>query len=141
MCGVGVVEFDHVVIHIDDWRACNDFYVRVLGAEIVENPEGQANPLGAWAYRFGGQQINVHGPWPGHTTPCCPPPLNEVGGADLAFRTTRTSEGNVEWLVSNNVRVEAGPMRRFGSLGWGTSVYCRDPSGNGIELIAYDDAL
>jgi catechol 2,3-dioxygenase-like lactoylglutathione lyase family enzyme len=133
-------EFDHAVIHIDDWAACNDFYGRVLGGEVVENPEGRGNPLGAWAYRFGGQQINVHGPWPGGPTPCCPPPFNEVGRTDLAFRTIRTPDENVDWLRSNGVTIESGPIRRFGSRGWGASVYCRDPSGNGIELIAYDDS-
>jgi catechol 2,3-dioxygenase-like lactoylglutathione lyase family enzyme len=76
---VAAIEFDHAVIHIDDWDACNKFYADVLEVELVENPEGQANPLGAWAYRLGGQQINVHGPWPGLDAPCCPPPLNEVG--------------------------------------------------------------
>jgi catechol 2,3-dioxygenase-like lactoylglutathione lyase family enzyme len=132
-------EFDHAVIHIDDWDAANQFYGEVLGADVVENPEGQENPLGAWAYRFGGQQVNVHGPWPGLRTPCCPPPLNRVGGADLAFRTARTTNENVEWLQSNGVTIESGPIRRFGSRGWGTSIYCRDPSGNGVELIAYED--
>jgi catechol 2,3-dioxygenase-like lactoylglutathione lyase family enzyme len=109
----------------------------VLGAELVENPEGRANPLGAWAYRFGRQQLNVDGPWPGLSNPCCPPPLNRIGGADLAFRTSRSIDETVAWLRSNGVTIESGPIRRFGSLGWGTSVYCRDPSGNGIELIAY----
>jgi catechol 2,3-dioxygenase-like lactoylglutathione lyase family enzyme len=133
-------EFDHAVVHVHDWAACNDFYGRVLGAQIVENPEGEGNPLGAWAYRFGGHQINVHGPWPGRPTPCCPPPLNEVGRGDLAFRTTRTPNENVAWLRSNGVSIESGPIRRFGCRGWGMSVYCRDPSGNGIELISYDTA-
>jgi catechol 2,3-dioxygenase-like lactoylglutathione lyase family enzyme len=132
-------EFDHAVIHVDDWDAANQFYGEVLGADVVENPEGQENPLGAWAYRFGGQQVNVHGPWPGLRTPCCPPPLNRVGGADLAFRTARTTDENVAWLRSNGVTIESGPIRRFGSRGWGTSIYCRDPSGNGVELIAYED--
>lgn len=132
-------EFDHAVIHIDDWDAANQFYGEVLGADVVENPKGQDNPLGAFAYRFGGQQINVHGPWPGLRTPCCPPPLNRVGGADLAFRTARTTDENVAWLQSTGVAIESGPIRRFGSRGWGTSIYCRDPSGNGVELIAYED--
>jgi catechol 2,3-dioxygenase-like lactoylglutathione lyase family enzyme len=136
---VGDAEFDHAVIHIDDWLACDHFYERVLGAHIVDNPEGRENPLGSWSYRFGSQQINVHGPWPGRTTPCCPPPLNEVGRADLAFRTPRTAEETMAWLRSNEVPVEAGPIRRFGARGWGTSVYCRDPSGNGIELISYEN--
>lgn len=116
-----MTELDHVVIHIGDWDACNAFYAKVLEAELIENPEGHANPLGAWAYRIGGQQINIHGPWPGAVAPCCPPPLNEVGRADLAFRTERTSAENVEWLESHGVAVEAGPMPRFGSQGWGTS--------------------
>jgi catechol 2,3-dioxygenase-like lactoylglutathione lyase family enzyme len=131
-------EFDHAVIHVNEWDACNDFYVRVLGAELVDNPEGQGNPLGSWAYRFTTQQINVHGPWPGRAEPCCPPPLNEVGRADLAFRTRTSTEENIDWLRANAVAVVAGPVRRFGARGWGTSVYLRDPSGNGIELIAYD---
>jgi catechol 2,3-dioxygenase-like lactoylglutathione lyase family enzyme len=132
------MEFDHVVIHIDDWVLCNQFYAEVLGLDVVENPEGARNPMGAWVYRLGGQQINVHIPWPGMETPCCPPPLNEIGRADLAFRTTRTAEENIAHLVACGVEVADGPMRRFGAHGWGTSIYCRDPSRNGIELIAYD---
>jgi hypothetical protein len=111
----------------------------VLGAELVENAEGSDNPLGAWAYRFVGQQINVHGPWPGREAPCCPPPLNEVGRADLCFRTAQPSGETVALLQSHGVAVEAGPMRRFGFGGWGTSAYCRDPSGDGIELISYEE--
>jgi catechol 2,3-dioxygenase-like lactoylglutathione lyase family enzyme len=87
---VSVSDLDHVIIHIDDWDAAHQFYAGVLGMERVDNPEGAGNPLGAWAYRLGGQQINVHGPWPGQMDPCCPPPINEVGRADLAFRTRLT---------------------------------------------------
>ncbi len=130
-------ELDHVVIHIDDWDACHGFYVGVLGLHRVDNPEGQANPAGSGAYRLGGQQINVHGPWPGSNRECCPPPLNEVGCAELAFRTERTTQQNIELLNRNHVDVVAGPIRRFGARGWGTSVYCHDPSGNGVELISY----
>lgn len=134
------LEFDHVVIHIDNWDACNHFYGVILGAEVIENPEGAANPAGAWAYRLGEQQINVHGPWPGTTWDCCPPPLNEIGRADLAFRTQRTTEQNLALLTQRGVPIEAGPIPRFGANGWGTSIYCRDPSGNGIELISYTPA-
>lgn len=133
-------ELDHVVIHVDDWDACHRFYLGVLGLERVDNPEGQANPAGSGAYRLGGQQINVHGPWPGSDRRCCPPPLNEVGRADLAFRTDRTPEQNLDLLRRHGVDVVEGPVRRYGSHDWGVSVYCRDPSGNDVELISYRDA-
>ena len=131
------MEFDHTVIHIGDWAACNEFYTRVLGADLVENPEGKSNPLGAWVYRFPDHQINVHGPWPGLDVPCCPPPRNEVGRGDLCLRTLRTPDQTLAWLESHGVAIKAGPMPRFGSRGWGTSVYVSDPSGNEIELIHY----
>ena len=130
-------ELDHLIIHVDDVEASNNFYVHVLGAQLVDNPEGRANPLGAYAYRVGAQQINVHGPWPGRSIPCCPPPFDGIGTADLAFRTTRTTDENIAWLRGHGVEIIDGPIEHFGRQGWGTSIYCRDPSGNGIELIAY----
>ena len=72
---MSVSDLDHLIIHIDDWDAEHEFYVEVLGLERVESPEGAGNPLGAWVYRLGGQQTNVHGPWRGRTDPFCPPPL------------------------------------------------------------------
>jgi catechol 2,3-dioxygenase-like lactoylglutathione lyase family enzyme len=129
------VELDHVVIHIDDWDACNSFYASVLDAKLVENPEAAGNPLAAFAYRFGDQQVNVHGPWPGTEGTCCPPPLNEVGRGDLAFRSDQTIDEIRARLDRHGIAVTAGPTDRFGARGWGTSIYCHDPSGNGIGII------
>ena len=128
---------DHVVIHVDDWEAAHAFYIGVLGLERVENPEANGNPLDAASYRAGRQQINAHGPWPGQTNACCPPPLNEVGRADLAFRTQLSTESVLDHLRAASVDVVSGPIPRFGADGWGSSVYCHDPSGNGIEIISY----
>lgn len=132
-----MAELDHVVIHIDDWEACTAFYSTVLDADVIDNPEGAANPLGSVVYRVGDQQINVHGPWPGMQGRCCPEPFDRVGGADLAFRVDETPDETLARLRSLGVDVVDGPVRRFGSRGWGVSVYCHDPSGNGIELISY----
>ena len=49
------VTLDHCVIHVSEWERSNRFYTAVLGAELVERN-------GAWAYRFGTEQLNVHGP-------------------------------------------------------------------------------
>ena len=81
-------DLDHVVIHVHDWAAAHAFYIEARGMERVENPEALGNSLDARAYRVRSQQINVHGPWPGNDGQCCPPTLNEVGRADLAFATT-----------------------------------------------------
>ena len=49
------VTLDHCVVHVSDWNRSNAFYRDVLGAELV--------PVGpGWAYRFGAQQLNLHGP-------------------------------------------------------------------------------
>lgn len=132
-----MAELDHVVIHIDDWDACTAFYTSVLEAEVVDNPEGSGNPLGSVVYRVGGQQINVHGPWPGMPERCCPEPFDRVGGVDLAFRVEASPPETLARLGGLGVDVVEGPVARFGSQGWGVSLYCRDPSGNGIELISY----
>ncbi len=49
------IHLDHCVIHVSDWARSNAFYRDVLGAEIVER-------AGGYAYRFGGVQLNCHGP-------------------------------------------------------------------------------
>ncbi len=49
------LKLDHCVITVSDWERSNRFYRDVLGAELVRLPNG-------WAYRFGDEQLNVHGP-------------------------------------------------------------------------------
>ena len=49
------VTLDHCVVHVSDWARSNDFYARVMGAEVVARGKG-------FAYRFGEQQLNLHGP-------------------------------------------------------------------------------
>jgi hypothetical protein len=57
-------EFDHALIHIDNWIDCNDFYVRVLGAEIVANPEGKRtrSGRGSIASAVSRSTLTDHGP-------------------------------------------------------------------------------
>ena len=66
-----------------------------------------------------------------------PATAHEVGRADLAFRTRLTPTECIELLEDHGTALAAGPLLRFGAQGWGTSVYCHDPSGDGIELISY----
>jgi catechol 2,3-dioxygenase-like lactoylglutathione lyase family enzyme len=116
-------KLDHSVIHVSDWDRSNPFYRDVLGAELIDRGGG------TWAYRFGEQQLNVHGPGiephPVARVPVAP------GNSDLCF------EWADEHLKAHGVALEEGPVPRNGAKGQGTSVYFRDPDGSLLEFIAY----
>ena len=122
------ISFDHCVVHVSDWDRSNAFYRDVLGAELVPRGAG-------WAYRFGDQQLNVHGPG-SRPDPVAARPA-EPGGADLCFVWDGPVDAALTHLRSRGVEVEQGPVPRFGGRGRGTSVYFRDPDGSLLELISY----
>ncbi len=121
---------DHCVIAVSDWERSNRFYAEVLGAELVELEYGR------YAYRFGDQQLNVHGP--GSTPhPRAADPVRP-GNSDLCFRWEGTAEEAAAHLAAQGVEVEEGPVERQGASGHGRSVYFRDPDGSLLELISYE---
>jgi catechol 2,3-dioxygenase-like lactoylglutathione lyase family enzyme len=123
------LRLDHCVIAVSDWERSNRFYRDVLGAEIVELDKGRH------AYRFGEQQLNVHGPgsepFPRAADPVRP------GNSDLCFVWDGPIDGAVAHLRGHGVGVELGPVERHGAAGAGQSVYFRDPDGSLLELISY----
>jgi catechol 2,3-dioxygenase-like lactoylglutathione lyase family enzyme len=124
-----MLTLDHVVVAVSDWRRSNQFYADVLGAELVELDKGR------WAYRLGGQQLNVHGP--GSTPePRAVDPVRP-GNSDLCFEWAGPIERAVDHLRERHVEIELGPVERLGARGRGTSVYFRDPDGSLLELISY----
>ncbi len=123
------ISLDHCVIAVSDWERSNRFYRDVLRAELVELAYGR------FAYRFGEQQLNVHGP--GSTPhPRAADPVRP-GNADLCFRWAGTAEQAAAHLAEHGVEVEEGPVERQGAAGRGRSVYFRDPDGSLLELISY----
>jgi catechol 2,3-dioxygenase-like lactoylglutathione lyase family enzyme len=124
------VVLDHVVIHVSGWERSNAFYRDVLGAELVERDGGEARH-----YRFGTQQLNVHGPGQ-DPSPVAAVPASP-GGADLCFVWDRPIEAAVTHLAAHGVEVEEGPVPRHGARGRGTSVYFRDPDGSLLEFLSY----
>jgi catechol 2,3-dioxygenase-like lactoylglutathione lyase family enzyme len=123
------IKLDHCVIHVSDWDRANAFYRDVLGAELLDRGNH------TWAYRFGGQQLNVHGPGvqagPVARVPVAP------GNSDLCFEWEGPIDGAVAHLHDRGVEVQEGPVARPGARGQGQSVYFRDPDGSLMELISY----
>ena len=123
------IRLDHCVIAVSDWERSNEFYRDVCGAEIRELSKNR------FAYRFGDQQLNVHGPGSE------PYPLAadrvRPGNSDLCLVWPRTAEEAIAHLEQNGVEVIEGPVSRTGGRGDGTSVYFRDPDGSLLEFIAY----
>jgi catechol 2,3-dioxygenase-like lactoylglutathione lyase family enzyme len=122
------VKFDHCVIRVSDWERSNNFYRDVLGAELIPNGKG-------WMYRLGDKQLNLHGPglepFPVARLPVQP------GNSDLCFEWSGTVEDAKAHLEQHNVKIELGPIQRFGAKGHGTSLYFRDPDGSLLEFIVY----
>ena len=56
---------------------------------------------------------------------------------DAAGTVTVTADEVIGHLHGLGVKVELGPTRKDGALGPITSVYCRDPDGNLIEIATY----
>ena len=123
-----MITLDHTVIAVTDWERSNAFYRDVLRAEVVERGAG-------YAYRFGAQQLNVHGPGVS-PDPVAADPVRP-GNSDLCFHWRGEIEDALEHLRSVGVPVELGPVERYGAQGGGTSVYFRDPDGSLLEFITY----
>ena len=124
------LRLDHVVIAVSEWERSNAFYRDVLGAEIV--------PLGPtrFAYAFGDQRLNVHGPGTDAGDLVARYPV-KPGNSDVCLEWPGSAEQAVEHLRGHGVTIEAGPVERPGARGRGTSVYFRDPDGTLLELISY----
>ena len=122
------VKLDHCVVHVSDWERCNAFYSTILGAELIRRPVG-------WAYRFGDNQLNLHGPGVKPAEVARLPV--QPGNSDLCFEWKGPIADAVAHLQSHKVVIERGPLERFGAKGAGTSVYFRDPDGSLLEFISY----
>jgi catechol 2,3-dioxygenase-like lactoylglutathione lyase family enzyme len=122
-------KLDHCVIHVSDWERSNIFYPEVLGAELIDRGRG------TWAYRFGTEQLNVHGPGvesdPVVLIPVAP------GDSDLCFEWPGPIESASTHLREHDIEIEQGPALRNSAKGRGVSVYFRDPDGSLLEFIFY----
>ena len=123
-----IIHLDHIVLTVKDIKATCAFYAGFLGMEEVAF-KGNRKSLA-----FGNQKINLHEvgkelePKALYPTP---------GSADLCFITETPMSEVIEHLNSCHVDIIDGPVKRTGATGIITSIYCRDPDQNLIEISNY----
>lgn len=127
---IAVSRLDHLVLTVADVERSCAFYESALGMRRERFGEGRV------ALRFGEQKINLH-PDPSPHRPVAARPA--PGTADLCFVADTPMAEVLAHLADCGVAVLEGPVERSGALGPITSVYCRDPDGNLIEIAAYRD--
>ena len=116
---------DHLVLTVKDLQRTADFYVRVLGMELIRFGSGRT------ALAFGAQKINLH-LYGNEFEPKAQVPM--PGSADLCFLTSIPIEDVLSHLALCDVEVLEGPVMRTGATGPIRSVYFRDPDLNLIEV-------
>lgn len=126
-----VDRLDHLVLHCKDVEITASWYQRVLGMDREEFGEDDRTAL-----KFGGQKINLR-PENADLKSWFTSKKVAAGTGDLCFVTAVRPEDALDHLRSCGVAVELGPVAKTGALGPMTSVYCRDPDGNLIEIASY----
>jgi len=120
---------DHLVITCADLERTASWYQRVLGME-----RESFGPDRRTALRFGSQKLNLHQ----ERAEVLPNAAGaRPGTIDICFITAIAATDVVRHLEGCGVAVELGPVEQIGALGPMTSVYCRDPDGNLIEIATY----
>lgn len=120
---------DHLVLHCADLEQTASWYQRVLGME-----RDGIGPNQQTALKFGGQKIILLSP---EATEAPLAKCTIPGGADLCLITAVGANDIVNHLRQCGITIVAGPAARAGALGPLTSVFCRDPDGNLIEIGSY----
>lgn len=126
-----VDRLDHLVVNVSDVEIAAAWYQRVLGMEREEFGAERRTAL-----KFGGQKINLR-PTDADPHKWVAAKNTRSGSADLCFVTAVRPADVIRHLGQCGIAVELGPVPRTGALGPMTSVYCRDPDGNLIEISSY----
>ncbi len=119
---------DHLVLTVQNIEATCDFYVRVLGMQVVTFGNGRK------ALQFGQQKINLHEAGKEFEPKALKP---THGSGDICFITSVPLKQVIEHIRSQGIEIAEGPVRRTGAIGPIESVYVCDPDGNLVEVGNY----
>lgn len=116
---------DHFVLTVRNIEKSVRFYRDTLGCPIITFGDNR------FAVQIGSSKINLHQA----DSPIVPlASVPTSGSADFCLLTD-SSVGEIQnYLLSQNIEIELGPVGRTGAAGPITSFYIRDPDGNLIEI-------
>jgi catechol 2,3-dioxygenase-like lactoylglutathione lyase family enzyme len=130
-----VNSLDHLVLNVRDVEVSAAWYERALG--MTRHDFTPPYGVRRTSMKFGAMMLNLR-----------PVDMDKVawftgaeavaGSDDLCFLTDASLEAVAQHLTDFGVAIEVGPVARRGAQGEMTSLYCRDPDGNLIEIAKYD---
>jgi catechol 2,3-dioxygenase-like lactoylglutathione lyase family enzyme len=126
---------DHLVVNVRDVERSAGWYEQVLGMRRLDYGQTADRPRVAMV--FGNQRINLR-PADGDPDDWMTADQAVAGSADLCFITASLPKEVMAHLKVHWVEAIEGPVSRSGARGKITSVYCRDPDANLIEISSYD---
>ncbi len=127
---MNITSIDHIVLTTNDIERTLAFYTQVLGMQEISFGDNRK------ALLFGQQKINLHEVG----KEILPNASNtNTGTLDICLLTDTPLDEVMDTLIKHNVAVlEGGIVSRTGAVGKISSIYCRDPEGNLIEISCYD---
>jgi catechol 2,3-dioxygenase-like lactoylglutathione lyase family enzyme len=122
---IKIDKIDHLVLTVSSIEATCNFYCQVLGMTRQEFGEGRV------ALKFGEHKINLH-----QAGNEFEPKARQAlpGSVDLCLIASSSIDEIIGHLDACSIDIELGPLPRTGATGPLTSIYCRDPDGNLIEI-------
>jgi catechol 2,3-dioxygenase-like lactoylglutathione lyase family enzyme len=119
---IRVVSFDHLVLNVADIERSMRWYMGMLGLQPVRLEEWRRGECA-----FPSVRVSEH-----TMIDIC---LFDRGGENCDHFCLVVDPVDFEEVKrSGRFDVVTGPVSRFGSSGWGHSLYVRDPDGNMVEL-------
>ena len=132
------VSIDHVAMPTADAERLIGFYKK-LGFEINDEAEWRAGTANIFSIQIGDSKINVH---PERYMANLRGPTAVPGCMDMCFVWDGTVEQCQRMLAEAGVDVVQGPVPRKGARQRGAapslSLYARDPDGNLLEWMIYE---
>lgn len=126
-----IERIDHVVINCRDVETTSRWYENVLGLE--REIFGHEKRV---ALKLGRQKLNLR---PTGAANWETGIVDAPGSLDICFISTLDLSEIETRLRSQGVVITDGPIAKTGALGPMTSIYCRDPDGNLVEIAVYPE--